>query len=113
MSQAKSGRPQGLVTRGKRRAKMAPNREDMHRAWNRINSFPTQRLATRFGTIEYADRGEGTPLLVSHGVLGSHADTVDGCMAERGGASPDLLPETTPWEAPRVHRLLGEAPGRS
>src|SRR2546430_4820431 len=39
------------------------------------------RLETRFGTIEYADRGEGVPLLVSHGVLGCHVDTVDGWWA--------------------------------
>jgi hypothetical protein len=28
---------------------VATNREDMRRAWDRINSFPTQRLDTRFG----------------------------------------------------------------
>lgn len=55
---------------------MTTYREDMRRAWDRINSFPTQRLKTRFGTIEYADHGDGLPLLVSHGVLGCHVDTV-------------------------------------
>ena len=55
---------------------MSAYREDMSRAWDRINSFPTQRLETRFGTIEYADQGDGPPLLVSHGVLGCHVDTV-------------------------------------
>jgi hypothetical protein len=64
---------------------MATYREDMRRAWDRINSFPTQRLQTRFGTIEYADQGEGTPLLVSHGVLGCHVDTVDSWWAELPG----------------------------
>ena len=64
---------------------MATYREDMRRAWERINSFPTQRLKTRSGTIEYADRGEGVPLLVSHGVLGSHVDTVDGWWADLPG----------------------------
>jgi hypothetical protein len=34
---------------------MATYREDMRRAWERIDSFPTQRLQTRFGTIEDAD----------------------------------------------------------
>jgi pimeloyl-ACP methyl ester carboxylesterase len=57
---------------------MATYREDMRRAWERIDSFPTQRLQTRFGTIEYADQGEGLPLLVSHGVLGCHVDTDHG-----------------------------------
>ena len=60
---------------------MTTYRQDMRRAWERINSFPTQRLQTRFGTIEYADQGEGLPLLVSHGVLGCHLDTVDGWWA--------------------------------
>jgi hypothetical protein len=55
---------------------MATYREDMRRAWDRINSFPTQRLETRLGTIAYADQGEGSPLLVSHEVLGCHVDTV-------------------------------------
>jgi pimeloyl-ACP methyl ester carboxylesterase len=55
---------------------MTSYREDMRRAWDRISSFPTKRLETRFGTIEYADQGDGSPLLVSHGVLGCHVDTV-------------------------------------
>ena len=29
-------------------------RRDMQRAWNRIHAVPTQRLQTRFGTVEYA-----------------------------------------------------------
>jgi pimeloyl-ACP methyl ester carboxylesterase len=62
-----------------------PYREDMRRAWDRINSFPTQRLETRFGMIEYADQGEGVPLLVSHGVLGCHVDTVDSWWANLPG----------------------------
>ena len=57
---------------------MARYREDMRRAWERINGFPTQRLETRLGTIVFGDRGEGVPLLVSHGVLGCHVDTAHG-----------------------------------
>ena len=53
-------------------------RRDMQRAWNRIHAVPTQRLQTRFGTMEYAQRGEGLPILNCHGVLGCHADGVDG-----------------------------------
>ena len=64
---------------------MTGYREDMRRAWARINSFPTQRLETRFGTIEYADQGEGVPLLVSHGVQGCHVDTVEGWWAAQPG----------------------------
>jgi pimeloyl-ACP methyl ester carboxylesterase len=55
---------------------MTTYRDDMRRAWHRISSFPTKRLDTRFGTIEYADQGDGPPLLVSHGVLGCHVDSV-------------------------------------
>jgi pimeloyl-ACP methyl ester carboxylesterase len=69
----------------KREAIVATYREDMRRAWERINAFPTRRLETRFGTIEYADRGAGVPLLVSHGVLGCHVDTVDGWWADLPG----------------------------
>jgi pimeloyl-ACP methyl ester carboxylesterase len=50
----------------------------MQRAWNRIDAVPTQRLPTRFGTVEYAERGEGLPILNCHGVLGCHADGVEG-----------------------------------
>jgi len=64
---------------------MATYREDMRRAWDRINSFPTHRAQTRLGTIEYADEGDGLPLLVSHGVLGCHVDTVDGWWANLPG----------------------------
>jgi pimeloyl-ACP methyl ester carboxylesterase len=64
---------------------VATYREDMRRAWDRINSFPTQWLETRFGTIEYADQGEGAPLLLSHGVLGCHVDTDNGWWADLAG----------------------------
>jgi pimeloyl-ACP methyl ester carboxylesterase len=64
---------------------MSTYREDMRRAWDRINSFPTQRLESRFGTIEYADEGEGLPLLVSHGVLGCHVDSVSTQWASLSG----------------------------
>ena len=53
---------------------MSAYREDMRRAWDRINSFPTQRLETL--RHDRARHGDGPPLLVSHGVLGCHVDTV-------------------------------------
>jgi pimeloyl-ACP methyl ester carboxylesterase len=56
---------------------MSTYREDMRRAWARIESFPTQRLDTGFGVVEYADHGDGVPLLVAHGVLGCHVDAID------------------------------------
>lgn len=59
--------------------------EDMRRAWHRVHSVPAQRLETRFGTIEYAHRGDGTPLLISHGVLGSHVESFDGWWSKLPG----------------------------
>jgi pimeloyl-ACP methyl ester carboxylesterase len=53
-------------------------RQDMQRAWERIAAVPKGKLETRFGTVEYAERGAGLPILNSHGVLGCHADGVDG-----------------------------------
>jgi pimeloyl-ACP methyl ester carboxylesterase len=53
-------------------------RQDMQRAWERIAAIPTGKLETRLGTVEYAERGAGLPVLLCHGVLGCHADGVDG-----------------------------------
>jgi pimeloyl-ACP methyl ester carboxylesterase len=64
---------------------MTAYRDDLRRAWARIECFPTQRLQTRLGTIEYADHGQGRPLLVAHGVLGCHVDAVDSRWAELYG----------------------------
>jgi pimeloyl-ACP methyl ester carboxylesterase len=100
---------------------MTAYREDMRRAWDRINSFPTQRLETRFGTMEYADHGDGLPLLVSHGVLGCHVDTVGTWWANlhgpgfriigpsRFGYFGSTLPEdATPADQADAHALLLE-----
>jgi pimeloyl-ACP methyl ester carboxylesterase len=53
-------------------------RHDMQRAWHRIAAVPTGTLETRFGTVQYAERGSGLPILNCHGVLGCHTDGVDG-----------------------------------
>jgi pimeloyl-ACP methyl ester carboxylesterase len=53
-------------------------RDDMRRAAARIAAGASATLRTRYGDIEYAERGAGDPLLVSHGVLGCHVDGVDG-----------------------------------
>jgi pimeloyl-ACP methyl ester carboxylesterase len=50
----------------------------MQRAWERIAAIPTGKLETHLGTVQYTQRGAGLPILVSHGVLGCHADGVDG-----------------------------------
>ena len=100
---------------------MSTYRDDMRRAWKRINSFPTQRLETHSGTIEYADHGEGQPLLVSHGVLGCHVDSVEGSWAgltgtgfrviapSRFGYFGSTLPEgATPADQADAYALLLE-----
>jgi pimeloyl-ACP methyl ester carboxylesterase len=57
----------------------------MRWAWDRIDRFPTQALDTRFGRVEYADGGDGSPLLVAHGVLGGHVDSIGTWWAELTG----------------------------
>jgi hypothetical protein len=66
---------------------MATCREDMRWSWERISSFPTRRLETRFGTIEFADHDLRLPLLASHGVLGCHVDSVESWRANLTGDS--------------------------
>lgn len=53
---------------------MRPNRcrRDMHRAWDRVLAIPSEELKTPRGTVEYAERGQGPPVLVSHGIMGGH-----------------------------------------
>jgi pimeloyl-ACP methyl ester carboxylesterase len=70
---------------------MSAYREDMRRAWARIESFPTERLDTGFGVVEYADHGAGVPLLVAHGVLGCHVDAIDSRWAEFHGSGARVV----------------------
>jgi pimeloyl-ACP methyl ester carboxylesterase len=94
-------------------------RRDMQRAWNRIHAVPTQRLHTRFGTVEYAERGAGLPILNCHGVLGCHADGVDGWWtnmlgegfrvispARFGYFGSTLRPSATPADQADAYALL-------
>jgi pimeloyl-ACP methyl ester carboxylesterase len=46
--------------------------EDAKRARQRIASVASSTLESPWGPIEYLDRGEGTPVFISHGVLGGH-----------------------------------------
>lgn len=64
---------------------MGRYRKDMQPAWDRINAVPAERLKTRFGAIEYTQKGRGVPLLVGHGVLGCHVDAVDGWWSRMPG----------------------------
>jgi hypothetical protein len=56
----------------------------MHRVTTRLAAIDRSRVETPLGTVEYAQRGTGPPLLVSHGIFGGfdaaldHADTYGG-----------------------------------
>jgi pimeloyl-ACP methyl ester carboxylesterase len=98
---------------------MTTYRSDMQRAWDRINTVAAGRLQTSFGTIQYADKGQGLPLLVSHGVLGCHVDGVDGwwstvwgsgfriiAPARFGYFASTLPPDATPADQADAYALL-------
>jgi pimeloyl-ACP methyl ester carboxylesterase len=46
--------------------------EDLKRARERVVAVESSTFESPWGRIEYLDRGEGTPVFVSHGVLGGH-----------------------------------------
>jgi pimeloyl-ACP methyl ester carboxylesterase len=94
-------------------------RQDMQRAWERIAAIPPGKLEVRLGTVEYAERGAGLPVLVCHGVLGCHADGVDGWWTNmlgegyrviapaRFGYFGSTLPKnTTPADQAHAYALL-------
>jgi 2-hydroxy-6-oxonona-2,4-dienedioate hydrolase len=98
---------------------MLTYRKDMQRAWERINSVAAGKLETRFGTIQYAEKDEGFPLLVSHGVPGCHVDGVDGwwsnlwgpgfriiAPARFGYFDSTLPPDATPADQADAYALL-------
>ena len=41
-------------------------------------AVPSVHIETPFGGLEYAQRGAGAPILMSHGIWGSHAEDRDG-----------------------------------
>jgi pimeloyl-ACP methyl ester carboxylesterase len=53
-------------------ATMLSYRAEMRRADQRVAGVPSATLDTAWGTVEYIDDGQGTPVLLSHGVLGGH-----------------------------------------
>jgi pimeloyl-ACP methyl ester carboxylesterase len=44
--------------------------EHIRKAEDRLSSFERKAVDSTWGTIEYAEQGTGTPLLVSHGIAG-------------------------------------------
>ena len=47
---------------------------DMARAHRRVESVPSEIVETPHGVVEYATEGNGDPVLVSHGIWGSHVE---------------------------------------
>jgi pimeloyl-ACP methyl ester carboxylesterase len=48
---------------------VARYRRDLEAARGRLASFDRQVISTEFGALEYAERGVGKPVLVSHGIF--------------------------------------------
>ncbi|HEX6255983.1 MAG TPA: alpha/beta fold hydrolase [Euzebyales bacterium] len=44
-------------------------RRDLHDAYARLAAVDRRVISTAFGAVEYAERGHGEPLLVSHGIF--------------------------------------------
>jgi pimeloyl-ACP methyl ester carboxylesterase len=44
-------------------------RQDTHAAWSRLAAVDKTVVTTPFGDVEYAEAGEGDPVLVSHGIF--------------------------------------------
>jgi hypothetical protein len=60
-------------------------RADRDAAYARLAAFDRRRLLTRFGVVEYAERGSGEALLAIHGFFGgcdSALVAVSGLAAE-------------------------------
>ena len=53
---------------------------DLQAAQSRLSAIDRTRIATAFGDIEYAERGTGEPLLVSHGIF----QACEGALLFRG-----------------------------
>jgi hypothetical protein len=47
---------------------------DLERAWARIRATRSEIVNTPWGDIEYATEGAGRPVLMSHGIFGSHVE---------------------------------------
>jgi 2-hydroxy-6-oxonona-2,4-dienedioate hydrolase len=50
--------------------------EDIERAWDRVRAVPSSHIETPFGGLEYAQQGTGVPVLMCHGIWGSHAEGI-------------------------------------
>ena len=67
-------------------------RKDIRKAWNHVHSIPSRKLETRVGTVEYAVKGRGLPVLMSHGILGCHTEGVGMVRAYFGSDCMGIAP---------------------
>jgi pimeloyl-ACP methyl ester carboxylesterase len=92
-------------------------RRDLNRASARLDPVDRRLIATRFGAQEYAESGEGEPLLVSHGLLHgcdgglwSARDLVPGCRliapSRFGYLGSVMPPDATPADQADAYALL-------
>ena len=49
-------------------------RRELDDAWTRVRTVSSHLLDTPYGHIEYVTAGAGRPVLMSHGILGSHVE---------------------------------------
>src|SRR5918996_1149267 len=52
-------------------------RKDIEAAWGRVRAVPSRTFESLPGPVEYVLEGEGSPLLMSHGIQGSHAEGIN------------------------------------
>jgi pimeloyl-ACP methyl ester carboxylesterase len=62
--------PIGVAATGVALVGIARYRRDLRRDWERLAKFEPSVIDTPFGRVEYAQAGDGPPVMVVHGVLG-------------------------------------------
>jgi hypothetical protein len=79
---------------------MTTYQSDMQRAWDRINSVAAGKLQIRFGTIQYAQKGEGLPLLVTACSAATSTGSTAGGRPFGGPASASSPPPASATSTP-------------
>lgn len=62
--------------------------QEMEAAWARVRAIPSETLETPWGAVEYCSEGAGLPVIMSHGIFGSH---VEALAMTRTYYGPDAL----------------------
>jgi pimeloyl-ACP methyl ester carboxylesterase len=92
--------------------------QELDAAWARMRAVPSRTLEIPWGRLEYATEGSGQPVLMSHGIFGSHAEALgmirtyfgDGALAiapsRFGYFGSQLPPQATPTLQADVYASL-------